>query len=499
MLGWGGIARLGLVQAGLGAVVVLTTSTLNRVMVVELALPALLPGVLVALHYLVQVLRPRMGHGSDLGGRRTPWIAGGMAVLAFGGVLAALATVWMASNRAAGIALAVVAFGLIGVGVSACGTSLLVLLAKRVAPPRRAAAATIVWMMMIVGFAVTAGVAGHLLDPYSPLRLVVVTLGVSVLALAVALLALRGVEGAAPDRPESEKALLQARALTPSPLWGEGWGRSGAFEPHAASPRSGLGLQAQTRPAREGPAGTAALHAHPAFREALSQVWADPAARHFTLFVFVSMLAFSAQDLILEPFAGSVFGFTPGQSTQLSGVQHGGVLLGMIVVALAGQRFAGRAFGSLRGWTVGGCVASGFALLGLVAAGLVGSGWPLAATVFALGAANGAFSIAAIASMMRLAGEGGASNEGVRMGLWGAAQAVAFGLGGLVGTAASDLSRWLMGSPGAAYSAVFAFEALLFFVAAAMATKVGQYSVAPVPSRSEAFDHRVAGRLSAGT
>ena len=458
MLGWGGIARLGLVQAGLGAVVVLTTSTLNRVMVVELALPALVPGVLVALHYLVQVLRPRMGHGSDLGGRRTPWIAGGMAVLAFGGVLAALATVWMASSRSAGIALAAVAFGLIGVGVSACGTSLLVLLAKRVAPARRAAAATIVWMMMIVGFAVTAGVAGHLLDPYSPLRLVVVTLGVSVLALAVALVALRGVE---------------ARDSAPSPQWGEGWG--------------------------EGPAATTALRAHPAFRDALAQTWADPAARHFTLFVFVSMLAFSAQDLILEPFAGSVFGFTPGQSTQLSGVQHGGVLLGMIVVALAGQRFAGRALGSLRGWTVGGCVASGLALLGLVAAGLVGSGWPLAATVFALGVANGAFSIAAIASMMRLAGEGGASNEGVRMGLWGAAQAVAFGLGGLVGTAASDLSRWLIGSPGAAYAAVFAFEALLFFVAAAMAAKVGKVSVAPVPSRAEAFDHRVASRLSAGT
>jgi hypothetical protein len=94
--GWASVARLGLVQACLGAVVVLTTSTLNRVMVVELALPALLPGVLVALHYLVQMARPRMGHGSDVGGRRTPWIIGGMAVLGLGGVVAALATVWMA-------------------------------------------------------------------------------------------------------------------------------------------------------------------------------------------------------------------------------------------------------------------------------------------------------------------------------------------------------------------------------------------------------------------
>ena len=131
-LGWFGIARLGLVQAALGAVVVLTTSTLNRVMVVELALPALLPGLLVALHHAVQVSRPRMGFGSDVGGRSTPWIMGGMAVLALGGFGAALGTVLMGTQRGAGIALAVLSFALVGLGVSAAGTSLLVLLAKRV-------------------------------------------------------------------------------------------------------------------------------------------------------------------------------------------------------------------------------------------------------------------------------------------------------------------------------------------------------------------------------
>ena len=80
-LGWFGIVRLGLVQTALGAIVVLTTSTLNRVMVVEMALPAMLPGALVALHYALQIFRPRFGFGSDIGGRRTPWIVGGMAVL----------------------------------------------------------------------------------------------------------------------------------------------------------------------------------------------------------------------------------------------------------------------------------------------------------------------------------------------------------------------------------------------------------------------------------
>ena len=156
--GWLRIARLGLVQASLGAVVVLTTSTINRVMVVELALPALLPGILVALHYLVQMARPRMGHGSDVGGRRTPWIIGGMGLLALGGVTAAIGTALVESHRAGGIAIAFVAFVMIGLGVSASGTSLLVMLAKNVAEARRGPAATLVWMMMILGFAVTAGV-----------------------------------------------------------------------------------------------------------------------------------------------------------------------------------------------------------------------------------------------------------------------------------------------------------------------------------------------------
>lgn len=144
-------------------------------MVLELAMPALLPGVLVALHHLVQRSRPRMGDGSDVGGRRTPWNVGGMALWAPSGALAAWVTVWMAQAPVAGSALAVLAFTGIGLGVSASGTSLLVLLAKRKKPERRAGAATLVWLLTIVGFAVTAGVAGRLLDPYSPERLLAVT------------------------------------------------------------------------------------------------------------------------------------------------------------------------------------------------------------------------------------------------------------------------------------------------------------------------------------
>jgi BCD family chlorophyll transporter-like MFS transporter len=426
--GWWSVIRLGFVQAALGAIVVLMTSTLNRVMVVELALPALLPGLLVGLHYAVQITRPRMGHGGDVGGRRTPWILGGVAVLALGAVLAALATTWMAARPGPGLLLAVAGFLFIGLGISAAGTSLLALLARRVEPDRRAGAATVVWLMMIVGFAVTAGVAGQLLDPYTPARLVAVTLGVSLAAVAVTAVSLWRLEG----------------------------------HPAPASHATGR-------------------VASPGFRVALAEVWADLDARRFAIFVFVSMLAYSAQDLILEPFAGSVLGYTPGESTQLSGLQHGGVLVGMLLAAFAGRVWRGRRLGSLRAWTIGGCLASALAMAGLAVAGLVGPSWPFAPNVVLLGVSNGAFSIAAIASMMQLAGAGaqadGQAREGVRMGLWGAAQGVAFGLGGLLGAGASDLARGLLQNVGTAYAAVFAFEAAMFVFAASVV--VGRTPYAP--------------------
>jgi BCD family chlorophyll transporter-like MFS transporter len=430
--GWTAIVRLGLVQASLGAIVVLTTSTMNRVMVVELALPALLPGLLVGLYHVLQLVRPRFGHGADIGSRSTPWIVGGMTVLALGAIAAALAIALMERDPSAGAILAVAAFLAIGLGVGAASTTMLALLAKRVDPDRRAAAASIVWVMMILGFIVTAAVAGRFLDPYSAGRLVAVTSAVSLAALVLALLAIRNLEGAAPPAVSSTSVVE----------------RSGA--------RAGFGA-------------------------ALREVWNDDESRRFSIFVFVSMLAYSAQDLILEPFAGLAFGYTPGESTRLSGVQNGGVLLGMVLVAVLSSGVAGLRVGSLRGWTIAGCLGSALALFGLVLAGLSAPYFPLRATVFVLGLMNGAFAVAAIGSMMAMAGSGRGAREGVRMGVWGAAQAIAFALGGLFATGAVDLVQGALGSPVQAYTIVFAVEALAFLLAAGLAFGVARTSRFEVP------------------
>jgi MFS transporter, BCD family, chlorophyll transporter len=203
MLGWFGIVRLGLVQTALGSVVVLTTSTLNRVMVVELALAAAIPALLVGVYYSVQILRPLWGHGSDIGGRRTPWIIGGVALMGLGATGAAVAVAVMAHSFALGLVLAVVDFLLIGIGIGAAGTSLLALLAASVAPERRPAAASIVWLMMIAGMALNAIAIGAVLDPFSAPRLVAVTAASCAAALLLTLAAVWRIEPrAAAVRPE---------------------------------------------------------------------------------------------------------------------------------------------------------------------------------------------------------------------------------------------------------------------------------------------------------
>lgn len=420
---WWSIIRLGLIQTALGGVVVLTTSTLNRIMVVELALAASLPGFLVTIHHIVQLARPRIGYGSDVGGRRTPWIIGGMLILGLGGVLAALGTTLIPSAYWLGLSVSALGFFAIGVGTGATGTSLLALLAKHVAPAQKPAAAALVWFMMIVGFAVTAGVAGHFLDPYSPERLMMVTGSVSVVAIAITLLVIRGIEPSGSAQDHFSDLAQASAARTP-------------------------------------------------FSEALSEIWREPQARVFTIFVFVSMLAYSAQDLILEPFAGLVFNRTPGESTQLAGVQHAGVLLGMAAMALSTLLFTHRGASLLRWWIGGGCLLSAIALFMLCWGGLTNPVWPLEANVFLLGTANGGFAVAAIGAMMVLASTGREHREGIRMGLWGAAQAIAFALGGFLGTVAVDITRFWFADPAVSYGLVFATEGVLFLVAAALARHI---------------------------
>jgi BCD family chlorophyll transporter-like MFS transporter len=265
--------------------------------------------------------------------------------------------------------------------------------------------------MMIFGIAMTAGISGQFLDPYTHTRLLAVVAVVTGAAFVLTCLAIWGVERSVIARTEPESA---------------------------------------------------------PFIEGLREVWAEPKARIFTIFVFLSMTAYFMQELILEPYSGLVFNFTPGQSTTLSGAQNGGVFLGMVVVGIAGTALR---FGSLKSWVVAGCLGSAASLVLISTLGQIGPSAPLLPAVVLLGFFNGMFAVAAIGSMMALAGQGRNAREGTRMGLWGAAQAIAAGFGGLAGAALVDLLRIQM-TDATAFGTVFLIEAALYLAAAYMAVRI---------------------------
>ena len=423
MLSWLSIIRIGLVQTALGAVVVLCTATINRVMIVELALLALIPAMLVGLYHGFQLLRPKWGHGADNAAARTPWVIGGMAVLALGTIGAATATAMMETMFWPGLAVGVAAFCMVGLGLGASATNLLAMLSAHVAPERKVAAGSLVWILMIAGLAASGITIGQVLDPYSGERLVTVAMCIAAIAMTITVLALMGVERrvAADTGPK---------------------------------PKVNFGA-------------------------ALAEVWQDPKARAFAIFAFVSMMAYNTQDLILEPFGGHVFGMTPGESTALGGKLHAGALMGMLLVFGAGLMI--RKEWLTRVFMIGGCIGSGACLLGLAVGGVTPD-WPVTQNVMALGFTNGIFAVAAIGAMMGLASEGRQAREGTRMGIFGAAQSMGFAIGASFGAAALDAIRAAFGVLNEAYSAVFAFEGLMFLAAAILAWRALAAARAPAPA-----------------
>lgn len=406
-MGWGNIARLCLVNAAIGGMAALPVNLFNRLMTVELTLPAILPGLLVALHYAVQISRPAWGHRSDAAGKRVPVILSGMTVLAVG-VIAAAWGVTLPTAQA--LAVWVVAYIAIGLGIGAAGTSFLALLAVATPDGRRPAAATLAWLMLIAGAIAASIGTGVALTAYKTVNLVPIVAVAAAVAVLLTILATLGM-----DRQ------------TPAPK------------------------------------------RTPPLMAALRETWADPAARRFTGFVFLSILAFYLSELIFEPFAGHVHGLAPDASTKLSGAKDGAALVGMIA---AGSLSSFR-IGSLRAWALVGCLISAAGLLAL------GAGGPLMPSTLTLGLGNGLFVVGAIGSMMRLASTRHGS-EGTAMGVFGASQAIAAGFAGLIATATLDILR--LSLPDAtAYGTLFAIEAALFIAAAIMAARILGPAPAIVP------------------
>ena len=427
-MNWFSILRLGLVQLCIGSSVVIPLSTLNRLMKVELALPATIAGFLIALHYAVQLTRVNWGYLSDKTQNRSQWIIFGMLILGIGGVLASASIPLIESNFVYGIMLALFSYTLIGFGVGAAGTPLLALLASYSSKSQKGFAASITFLMMILGLAITGITAGIILDPYSHQKLIKITACLAIITNILSYLSLKNLEKTLRNNTD---------ARTPN--------ASNYKEP---------------------------------FLEGIKKVWMEREARLFTIFIFISMGAFSMQDPILEPFAGEVFGFAVGESTKLDGFHKIGTLIGIILIILCLSKFRigfaslsivkKERLGSEKFWLITGCLFSAFSLFIISLLGLTyRDPGILNSIVFLFGISNGVFTAGILGTMLHLASRGSDNNKtGTRMGIWGAAQAYATMIAVFFSTVLIDILGLMMNSLPSVYGIVF-LTAASFFIAAA--------------------------------
>ena len=427
-MNWFTIFRLGLVQLCIGSSVVIPLSTLNRLMKVELALPATIAGFLIALHYAVQLTRVNWGHLSDKSQNRSQWIVLGMLILGMGGILASASIPLIESHFSYGIMLAIFSYSLIGFGVGAAGTPLLAILASYSSKSQKGFAASITFLMMILGLAVTGITVGLILDPYSHQKLIKITSSLAILTNIISFLSLRNLERSLQN---SSNALTQNTINSDVPIL-----------------------------------------------EGIKKVWMERDARLFTIFIFISMGAFSMQDPILEPFAGEVFGFTVGESTKLDGFHKIGTLLGIVSIVLCLSKFKigfgslsivkNERLGSEKLWLITGCLFSALSLfiISLLALTFAESS-ALNSVVFFFGISNGIFTAGVLGTMLHLASRGSSDNkEGTRMGIWGATQAYATMIAVFFSTALVDILGLIMTSIPSVYGIVF-LTAACFFIASA--------------------------------
>ncbi len=441
-LPWGRLLRLSLFQVTVGLSAVLLTGTLNRVMIVELGLPASLVALMVALPLVFAPLRAALGHASDhhrsfLGWRRVPYLWFG-TLLQFGGfAILPFALLVMAGDGpglpVVGQVGAALGFLLVGAGMHTVQTAGLALATDLAPEDKRPRVVAALYAMLLVGMLVAAIVVGGWLADFSAIRLV------------------QAIQGAA----------LVTMVLNCVALW-----KQEARQP------------ALTRPDR----------ARPAFRREWRAFAARPGARRWLWAVALGAAGFAMQDVLLEPYGAQVFALGVGQTTWLTAAWAAGMLAGF---ALAARRLA-RGGDPHRTAALGALVGVG-GLAGLVMAAPLASLGLLAASTVTLGAGCGLFAVGVLSAAMAFARDGGA---GLALGAWGAANATAAGLGVLAGGALRDtLGAAAMAGrlgealalPSTGYMAVYHLEIALLFAAVVALGPLAAHREDPLHPPGERF------------
>jgi MFS transporter, BCD family, chlorophyll transporter len=416
------LLRLSLFQVSAGMSLVLLVGTLNRVMIVELGVPASLVAVMLALPLVFAPLRALIGfksdtHRSELGWKRVPFIYkgtmvqfGGLAIMPFALLVlahqgeSATLPAWV-GQLAAGLA-----FLLVGAGLHITQTVGLALATDLTPPERQPQVVGLMYVALLFGSIVSALVFGALLENFTNGRLIQVIQG-----SAVAILVLNAVA-----------------------VWKQ-------------EPRGG---------ARPLPGG----QRDPGFRESWSVFISGDKAVRRLLAVGLGTLAFSMQDVMLEPYGGQVLGLAVSRTTLLTAAMAGGGLVGFTLASYV----LGRGFDPFRMAAIGAWVGVP-AFVMIIVSGIVSMPFLFVLGTLFVGFGAGLFGHGTLTATMNHAPDG---QRGLALGAWGAVQATAAGIGVAAGGIIRDtVAAFTDSGPMLPYAAVYSLEVILLL--AAIVTMIG--------------------------
>jgi len=390
------LLRLSLFQITTGMALVLLVGTLNRVMIVELDVPASLVGIMLALPLVFAPFRALIGYKSDthrceLGWRRVPfiwkgtlWQFGGFAIMPFALLVlsgkgeASAAPLWIGQSAAA------LSFLLVGAGMHTVQTAGLALATDLTPRESHAKVVGLMYVMLLIGMMISALLFGAALRDFTPGRLVQVIQGAAVITIALNVIA----------------------------MW--------------------------KQELRNPPRGRVEVPQDPSFSESWAEFCKGEHARRRLAIVGIGTMAFAMADVLLEPFGGQVLSMTVASTTKLTALLALGGLLGFgwasRQVGQGADPYRIAQLGATLGVPAFALViaAAPFGLISLFLAGnfLVGFGGAL----FAHGTLT--------ATMNRAPKE----QAGLALGAWGAVQATAVGVAMAMSGAIRDLVNWIWGA-----------------------------------------------------
>ena len=381
------LLRLSLFQISVGMATVMLAGTLNRVMIVELLVPASLVAIMIAIPVLIAPLRTFYGHKSDtyksfIGWKRIPYMwfgslfqFGGLAIMPFAIII--LSGDQTVGPSWAGEVLVAIAFLFTGIGMHITQTVGLALAADRATKENRPRVVALLYFMFLFGMGISAVVIGILLADFSKLRLIQVVQGSAVLTLILNLVAVW----------RQEKIIINNQKNDKAEKFFLSWKKFISD------------------------------------RKTNSLIWV----------VFWGTLAFSMQDVLLEPYGGQILGLSVSETTNLTGVWALGALLGLALAANNSKKTVSSVSNAMTALLIG---IVGFSAI-IFSSPMQFPFLYFLGTLF-IGFGTGLFSVSLLIIAMALSSKTNLGS-GFILGSWGAAQAIGAGLGIAVGGILRDV------------------------------------------------------------